>query len=149
MTAPAPGQSVTSIAGDPIDPTVDLVRVAVRGMVVATLAGVGVAALMLALVRTLLSGAAPTDTPSAGPAFFVLIGGMIAAMGVGAGTAWLRLSAMASPIRRGVFAMIAAFATFVGALLATPVHYRFGQPGLLGYAAACLALALLLGRRRG
>jgi len=149
MTAPAPGQSVTSIAGDPIDPTVDLVRVAVRGMVVATLAGVGVAALMLALVRTLLSGAAPTDTPSAGPAFFVLIGGMIAAMGVGAGTAWLRLSAMASPFRRGVFAMIAAFATFVGALLATPVHYRFGQPGLLGYAAACLALALLLGRRRG
>jgi hypothetical protein len=149
MTAPAPGQRVTSIAGDPIDPTVDLVRVAVRGMVVATLAGVGVAALVLALVRTLLSGAAPTDTPAAGPAFFVLIGGMIAAMGVGAGTAWLRLSAMASPFRRGVFAMIAAFATFVGALLATPVHYRFGQRGLLGYAAACLALALLLGRRRG
>ena len=145
----APGPRITSIAGDPIDPAVDLVRVAVRGMVVATLTGVGVAALVLALVRTLLSGVAPTDTPSAGPAFFVLIGGMIAAMGAGAGTAWLRLSAMASPFRRGVFAMIAAFATFVGALLATPVHYRFGQPGLLGYAAACFALALLLGRRRG
>ena len=74
---------------------------------------------------------------------------MAAAMAVGAGTAWLRLSAMASPFRRGVFSMIAAFATFVGALLATPIHYRLGQPGLLGYAATCLTLALVLGRRRG
>jgi hypothetical protein len=148
MTAPAPGPRITSIAGDPVDPTVDMVRVAVRGMVVATLAGVGVAALALALVRALLAGAAPTDTPAAGPAFYVLIAGMLVAMGVGAGTAWLRLSAMASPFRRGVFAMIAAFATFVGALLATPVHYRFGQAGLLGYAAVALGLSLALGRRR-
>lgn len=149
MTAPAPGPRLTSIGGDPLDPTVDLVRVTIRGMLVATLAGVGVAALALALVRLLLAGAAPSDTPSPGPAFYVLITGMAAAMAVGAGTAWLRLSAMASPFRRSVFSMIAAFATFVGALLATPIHYRLGQPGLLGYAATCLTLALVLGRRRG
>lgn len=148
MTGPAPGPRLTSIGGEPLDPTVDLVRLSIRAMFVATLAGVGVAALALALVRVLLAGAAPSDTPSAGPAFYVLVAGMVAAMGVAAGTAWLRLSALASPFRRGVFAMIAAFATFVGALLATPVHYRFGQAGLLGYAAACLALALVLGRRR-
>lgn len=148
MTAPAPGPRLTSIGGDPLDPSVDLVRVAARAMLVATLAGVGVAALALALVRLLLAGAAPTDAPSAGPAFYVLVGGMIVAMAAGAGTAWMRLGAMASPFRRGVFSLIAAFATFVGALLATPVHYRFGQPGLLGYAAACLVFALWLGRRR-
>jgi hypothetical protein len=149
MTTPGAGPRVTSIAGDPVDPTVDMVRLAARGMLVATLTGVGVAALALALVRTLLAGAAPTDTPSAGPAFYVLLFGMITAMGVAAVTAWLRLAAMASPFRRGVFSTIAAFATFVGALLATPVHFRFGQPGLLGYAALSLALAFGLGRRRG
>ena len=60
MTAPAPGPRLTSIGGDPLDPTVDLVRVTIRGMLVATLAGVGVAALALALVRLLLAGAAPS-----------------------------------------------------------------------------------------
>ena len=148
MTGPAPSPPPTSISGEPIDPSVDLVRVAARGLVVAVLAGVGAAGLVLSLVRVLLRNAAPSDVPSTGAAFYLLVFGTMGAMGASSAIAWRYLAPISSPFRRGVFAMIAAFATFVGALLATPIHYFLGQAGLLGFSASCLAAAFALGRRR-
>jgi len=139
---------LTTIAGEPVDPEVDLVRVAARGLVVAVMAGIGVAALALVLVRMLMAGAPPSDAPNAGLPFYVLVFGTFAAMGTAVFTAWRLLAPIASPFRRGVLAMITAFATFVGALLATPIHYYLGVPGLLGLSLAALGGALVLGRRR-
>ena len=134
----------TSIGGEPLDPEVDLVRLAARGLTRAVLAGIGAATIVLALVRLILAGAAPSDVPDTGPAFYLLTFGMLGAMALGAGIAWRQLGRLSSPFRRGVFAMIAAFATFVGALLATPVHFHFGLGGLLGLGALAFGLALLL-----
>lgn len=148
MTGTSPSPPRTSISGEPIDPSVDLVRIAARGLFAGTLAGVGAAGMVLWLVRVLLRNAAPSELPNTGPAFYVLVFGMMAAMGAASLTAWRHLAPISSPFRRGVFAMIAAFATFVGALLATPIHYFLGQPGLIGFSMLCLAGALALGRRR-
>jgi hypothetical protein len=134
----------TSIGGEPLDPEVDLVRLAARGLTMAALAGIGSATVVLALVRLLVADAAPSDVPDTGPAFYLLTFGMLAAMGLAAGIAWRQLRRLSSPFRRGVFAMIAAFATFVGALLATPVHFHLGLAGLLGLGALSIALAVLL-----
>ena len=149
MTDPgrAPQPPLTSIGGEPLDPSVDLVRVAARGLLAGVLAGVATAALVLALVRFLLRDAAPSDVPDTGAAFLVLAIGTLFAMGVGGGVAWRGLAPVRSAYRRGVFAMIAGFATFVGALLATPVHYFLGIPGLLGLSALALVAAITLARR--
>lgn len=139
---------LVSIGGEPLDPSVDLVRIAARGLLAGVLAGVGAAAIVLAAVRFLLRNAAPSDVPDTGAAFLVLVAGTLAAMTIGGGVAWRGLAPVRSPYRRGVFAMIAAFATFVGALLATPVHYFLGIPGLLALSAVSLLAALALVRRR-
>jgi hypothetical protein len=144
---PAPEPPVTSIGGELIDPSVDLVRVAARGLLAGILAGIGTAALVLAAVRFLLRNAAPSDVPDTGAAFLLLVAGTLFAMSIGGGVAWRGLAPVASPFRRGVFSMIAAFATFVGALLATPVHYFLGIAGLLALSALCLAAAFALSRR--
>lgn len=149
MTAPgaAPDPPLTSISGEPLDPSVDLVRVAARGLLAGILAGIGAAALVLAAVRFLLRGAAPSDVPETGTAFYVLVIGTLAAMAIGGTVAWRGLAPVASPFRRGVLSMIAAFATFVGALLATPVHYFLGAPGLLALAGIGLLASFALSRR--
>jgi len=138
---------VTSIGGEPLDPSVDLVRVVARGLAVAVLAGSGTAGLVLALVRVALRNAPPADVPRTGPEFYLLVFGILGAMGVAAAVAWRRLAPISSPWRRSVFAMIAGFTTFVSALLATPLHFYLGQPGLLAASTLALALAFALGRR--
>ena len=150
MTGPerTPDLPLTSIGGEPLDPTVDLVRAAARSLLAGTLAGVGAAAIVLAVVRFLLRGAAPSDLPATGAPFFVLAFGTLAAMAIGAAVTWRGLAAIRSPYRRGVFAMIAGFATFVGALLATPVHYYLGISGLLALSAVSLLAGFALARRR-
>jgi hypothetical protein len=149
VTAPgaAPDPPLTSISGEPLDPSVDLVRVAARGLLAGILAGVGAAALVLASVRFLLRGAAPSEVPETGAAFFVLVIGTLSAMAFGGAVAWRGLAPVASPFRRGVLSMIAAFATFVGALLATPIHYFLGAPGLVALAGVSLLAAFALSRR--
>jgi hypothetical protein len=143
-----PDPPLVSIGGEPLDPSVDLVRVAARGLLAGVLAGIGSAAIVLAAVRFLLRDAAPSDVPDTGLPFLVLMTGTLAAMAIGGSVAWRGLAPVRSPYRRGVFAMIAAFATFVGALLATPVHYFLGIPGLLALSALSLTAAFVLARAR-
>ena len=150
MTDPGrmPDPPLVSIGGEPLDPSVDLVRVAARGLLAGVLSGIGSAAIVLAAVRFLLRDAAPSDVPDTGLPFLVLMTGTLAAMAIGGSVAWRGLAPVRSPYRRGVFAMIAAFATFVGALLATPVHYFLGTPGLLALSALSLTGAFVLARAR-
>ena len=98
--------------------------------------------------RYLLRNAPASDVPEAGAPFYVLVLGTMAAMAVGGAVAFRALRAIRSPWRRGVFAMIAAFATFVGALMATPVHYFLGTPGLVVFGAVAGSAGLALARRR-
>ena len=120
---------------------------AARGLHAGIDARNGAAALVLASVRFLLRGAAPSDVPETGAALYVLVIGTLAAMAIGGTVAWRGLAPVASPFRRGVLSMIAAFATFVGALLATPIHYFLGAPGLLALAGVSLLAAFALSRR--
>jgi hypothetical protein len=138
----------TNFAGEPLDPSVDLVRVATRGVTVALLRGIGCSALVLALVRMLLARAAPSDIPDTGAVFFVLVLGVLGAMLLAAATAWHRLAPITSGYRRGGLSLVSAFGTFLGALVATPIHYFFGQPGLIGVGLVCVAASLVLGRSR-
>jgi len=137
---------LTNVGGEPVDPARDRPGLVVRTLLGATLAGTSGVALVLWGVRTLLANAPPSDRPVVtGPAFPLLIGGVITAMLVAAGLAWWRLAPLTATWRRGVFAMISALGTVVAALAATPVHYFYGQAGLLataGIAALVAAIAL-------
>jgi hypothetical protein len=78
-----------------------------------------------------------------GPAFPLLVGGVLASALLAAGLAWWRLAPLTAVWRRGVFSMISALGTMVGALAATPIHFHFGGKGLLSLAAASAVLAVL------
>jgi hypothetical protein len=49
--------------------------------------------------------------------------------------------------RRGGLAIVSAFATFVMAVLAAPLHHFAGRTGLLGLAAVAAVAAALLARQ--
>jgi hypothetical protein len=147
VTASGP-ETVTSIGGEPLEPGVDLVRIAARGLLAGILTGIGAATLVLTLVRYLLRNAPASDVPDAGAPFYLLVIGTMAAMAIGGAVAYRALGAIRSPFRRGIFSLIAAFATFVGALVATPVHYFLGTAGLLAFGALAGGTGLALSRRR-
>jgi len=81
----------------------------------------------------------------------LLIGGVLSSSLLAAGLAWWRLAPLTAVWRRGVFSMIAALGTIVGALAATPIHFRFGQAGLLVLAgcSAIMAVVALWSARPG
>ena len=119
--------------------------VAVRGMAAAVLLGTAVALFVLWGVRALVAGAAPSDGPvGSGPALVLLLGGTLVALLSSAATAWACLAPIYSYYRRGGLALVCAFATFVMAVLAAPLHHYFGQGALLGVGAAALAGGLVL-----
>jgi hypothetical protein len=123
---------LTNVGGEPVDPSRDRPGLVLRTLIGATLAGTSSVALVLWGVRVLIGyQAPPTGSPGAGPAFPLLIGGVLLSSLLAAWLAWWRLAPLTAVWRRGVFSMIAALGTFVGALAATPIHYRFGEKGLL------------------
>ena len=123
---------LTNVGGEPVDPSRDRPGLVLRTLIGATLAGTSSVALVLWGVRILIGyQAPPTGSPGAGPVFPLLVGGVLSSSLLAAGLALLRLAPLTAVWRRGVFSMIAALGTIVGALAATPVHYRFGEKGLL------------------
>ncbi len=139
----------TNVGGEPVDPARDRPALVFHALLGATLAGTSSVALVLWGVRLLVASRAPAaDTAAAGPAFPVLVGGVLASMLLAAGLAWWRLAPLTAMWRRGVFAMISALGTIVGALAATPLHYRFGDRGLLSLAGAAFVGAILMLRPR-
>lgn len=144
MTPPLP----TNAAGEPIDPSRDLVGVAFRGMAVAVLSGAAMVAGVLWGVQALLLGRPETSEPvSSGPAPALLLAGTLGAMIVAGAVAWRRLAPITSYFRRGILSLICALATFVAALIAAPIHYAAGGLGLVVMAAVATAGAVVLARR--
>ena len=132
---------LTNVGGEPVDPARDRPGLVVRTLLGATLAGTSSVALVLWGVRMLLGHQAPVQSPAAGPAFPLLVGGVLSSSFLAAGLAWWRLAPLTATWRRGVFAMISALGTIVGALVATPIHYYFGEKGLLLMAATVALVA--------
>lgn len=135
---------LTNVGGEPVDPARDRPGLVLRTLIGATLAGTSSVALVLWGVRTLIARQAPATTPAAtGAAFPLLVGGVLVSTLLAAGLAWWRLAPLTAVWRRGVFSMISALGTMVGAIVATPVHYHFGDRGLLLLAAVAAVLATL------
>ncbi len=124
--------TLTNVGGEPVDPARDRPGLVLRTLIGATLAGTSSVALVLWGVRMLIGHQAPpAGPPGAGPAFPLLVGGVLSSSLLAAGLAWWRLAPLTAVWRRGVFSMISFLGTIVGALAATPIHYQFGEKGLL------------------
>ena len=135
----------TNVGGEPVDPTRDRPGLVLQTILGATLAGTSSVALVLWGVRTILAQAPASDQPVAtGPAFPLLIGGVLASTFLAAGVAWHRLAILTATWRRGVFAMVSAIATMVAALAATPVDYYFGRGALLVLSVGAGILAIIV-----
>lgn len=137
----------TNFGGEPLDATRDLVGPALRGMSFALLLGSAIVALVLWIVRLLVTSQSSTRLVDQGVAPALLLGGTLAAMGASALAAWFRLAPIGSYYRRGGLSMVCGFGTFVVAILAAPLHHFLGSPGLLGLAAVSLVGLAVLGRR--
>jgi len=136
--------TLTNVGGEPVDPARDRPGLVLRTLIGATLAGTSSVALVLWGVRILIGHAPPsTASPGAGPAFPLLVGGVLSSALLAAGLAWWRLAPLTAVWRRGVFSMISALGTIVGALAATPIHYQFGERGLLLMSACAAVVAVL------
>ena len=136
--------TLTNVGGEPVDPARDRPGLVLRTLIGATLAGTSSVALVLCGVRMLIGHQAPpAGAPGAGPAFPLLVGGVLSSSLLAAGLAWWRLAPLTAVWRRGVFSMISALGTIVGALAATPIHYYFGAKGLLLMAGGTGAVAVL------
>jgi hypothetical protein len=135
--------TLTNVGGEPVDPARDRPGLVVRTLLGATLAGTSSVALVLWGVRTLIANQPPAvQSPATGPAFPLLVGGVLSSALLAAGVAWWRLAPLTAIWRRGVFSMISALGTIVGALAATPIHYHFGDKGLLILAAGTALIAI-------
>lgn len=139
-------EPLRSIAGDPLEPGVDLAGLAMRTLSLAASLGAALQFLVLWGTRALMSGAAPTDQPDVGGVFYFVIFGTMASMGVGGGTAWTLLAPVGSVWRRAGLSAIAAFATLVAGAVAVPIDANFGPAALLGAAAIMALPALWAGR---
>ena len=118
-----------------------------RSVAAAVALGTALAALTLFGVQALMAGAPASGAPvTRGPAPLLLLAGTLGALVLSAAVAWHKLRPVESYYRRGGLAMVAVFATFVMAVLATPLHHFFGPGGLLGLAAVAGLVGLLLAR---
>jgi hypothetical protein len=116
-----------------------------RSVAAAVALGTSVVALALYGVQALLAGAAPSESPvTRGPAPLLLFTGTLAGLCVAAGVTWTRLRPVDSYYRRGGLAIVAAFATFVMAVLAAPLHHFLGAWALLALGAIAGTAGLLL-----
>jgi hypothetical protein len=127
---------LTNVGGEPVDPARDRPGLVLRTLLGATLAGTSSVALVL-------SGRPPAEPAANGPAFPLLVGGVLASALLAAGLAWWGLSPLTAIWRRGVFTMVGALGTIVGALVATPVHYYYGEKGLLAMAGGAALVAFI------
>jgi hypothetical protein len=135
-----------TIGGEPIEPGVDLAGLAMRTLALGAATGAGLEFLVLWGTRMLNVNAPPSDTPTVGTAFYLVMFGTAAAMALAATTVWSLLAPVGSAWRRAGLAAIAAFATLVAAALAVPIDATFGPTALLPGAAIWGLVAWRAGR---
>jgi hypothetical protein len=92
-------------------------------------------------------GAAAPSIDLGSPPAILLLAGTFGGPAVAAATAFALLGPIDNFYRRGMLAVVCAFATVVGMLLCFPAHGFFGSAGLAGLMLLCIAGAALLGRR--
>jgi hypothetical protein len=120
-----------------------LARLALTGA--ASGAFAGTAAVIGAMVAVLrLQAHTSTDE---GTLVLLIAGGTIGGLAVSAAWTWWILASIGNWFRRGMLATVSAFATVLLMLLAFPVRGLFDTTGLMVFVAACLLIALWLGRR--
>lgn len=135
---------LTNVGGEPVDPARDRPGLVIRSLLGATLAGTSSVAVVLWGVRMIVPPSGSDEQAVAtGAAFYLLVGGVLASALLAAGLAWWRLAPLTAIWRRGVFSMISALGTMVGAIAATPIHYHFGERGLLALAGGSALVALV------
>jgi hypothetical protein len=137
-------QAETSISGEPAAP--HHVGIAIRAMLFGTLLGAGLVSLAMWGARTLQASGAAGDV-AGGPVFALVVGGTLAGLGVAVGVAWSLMRPLRSPFRRGGLAILAGFLTLIVILPTVVLDRLVGTAGLLGFAAACAAGCVLLGRK--
>lgn len=121
-----------------------------RSVAAAVALGTALAALTLFGVQALMAGAPASSAPvTRGPAPLLLLAGTLGALILSAAVAWHKLRPVESYYRRGGLAMVAVFATFVMAVLATPLHHFYGPGGLLGLAGVAAVAGMWLARGPG
>ena len=136
--------TLTNVGGEPVDPARDRPGLVLRTLIGATLAGTSGVALVLWGVRILIGHQAPsTASPGAGPAFPLLVGGVLSSSLLAAGLAWWRLAPLTATWQDELHLISGALGTIVGARAATPVHYHFGEKGLLIMAGGTAAVAII------
>jgi hypothetical protein len=136
----------TSITGEPAAP--EHVGVALRAITAAIFVGGGVTATALYVVRGLQAGSpAPAAPVTTGLVPNLILTGWLGGAALAALCAWLLMRPIQSSYRRGAFAMVAAFAALVLALVTMPADALFGRGGLLSISLVGLAGGLLLARR--
>jgi hypothetical protein len=130
-----------SIGGEPLPEGVDLAGLALRAMALGASLGSALECVVLWGTRMITAQQPPSDTPVLGAAFFLVVFGTLASMGVGAVTVWHLLRPIPSAWRRTGLSAIAGFATLVAAAVAVPIDVTFGPTALLGAAALFGAVA--------
>jgi hypothetical protein len=89
----------------------------------------------------------PNDDPTAGPRFYILLGGTLGGIVIAAGAAWALLGAITSTYRRGGLAIVCGFATVVLMLVCIPINQALGRAGLLSLLGLTAVISALLARR--
>ena len=136
----------TSITGEPAAP--EHVGVAFRAITAGLFVGTGVTATALYVARGLqASQPVPAVPVTTGLVPDLILTGWLGGAGLAALCAWALMAPISSSYRRGAFAMVAAFATLVLALVTMPADALFGKAGLLAISVVGLAGGLLLSRR--
>jgi hypothetical protein len=138
-------EQLHSIGGEPLPAGVDLAGLALRAMALGASLGSALECLVLWGTRMITAAQPPSDTPVLGAAFFLIVFGTIASMGVGAVTVWHLLRPVPSAWRRAGLSAIAGFATLVAAAVAVPIDVTFGPIALLGAAVLFGAFAFWSG----
>lgn len=138
--------TTTSPTGEPAAP--EHVGLALRSVASGVFGGMGLTALVLFLVRRIQAGQpAPAEPTTAGLVPNLILLGWVGGAILAAIIAWSLMQPIGSAYRRGGFAMVAAFATMVVALVTMPADAAFGPAGLLGLGGLAIAAALGLARR--
>jgi hypothetical protein len=131
----------------PDAPTEDWIPLVGAAMAFAACLGTGLMALVLLLVRRLVTAAPATAAPDAfaAPGVALLLGSL-AACAAAFAAAWFGLHPIGNAYRQAALASVAGFVTLLAGFLCTPVYHALGPAGLVGIALLA-AVGAALARR--
>jgi hypothetical protein len=131
----------------PDAPTEDWIPLVGAAMAFAACLGTGLMALVLLLVRRLVTAGPATATPDAfaAPGVALLLGSL-AACAAAFAAAWFGLRPIGNVYRQAALASVAGLVTLLAGFLSTPVYHALGPAGLVGIALLA-AVGAALARR--